>query len=120
MTDTQAHATKTVTVELGANEMLIRIPVVREYESGDWEHSQPGYWYATVREFDLLDETLDEEHAAGVVREIEGGDLYPDGWTVLDRQLTQRFAERREAFEARRFEADGRGLTLHFPPGGAS
>lgn len=101
---------KTVTVELGPNEMLVRIPVVREYESGDWEHSQPGYWYATARVLELVDETLDQEHAADMAFEIEGGDPFPDGFTDLTNQMKERFQGRREAA----MEAAARAKELRF------
>lgn len=106
-----AEPVRPVTVELAANEMLVKLKVDREYEAPDWAGSEPGGWHTNI-DFELVEESLDADHAAGVTFEIEAGALFPDGWTVLERQMSERFEDRRQAVvEAARRTQDVRLVT---------
>lgn len=95
---------RTVTVELGQNELLVRIPVAVGTES-DWEAGYSAE-YATAGPVDIVAETLDDHTAALVGYEIESGDLFPDGVRGLTEALGPVVEDRRAADEAARAARD--------------
>lgn len=103
-----------VVVDLAPNELLIRIPVTLEYESGDWESGHAGYHYATITDFEIIADSLDENTAAHVVSEIESGDLAPDGLNDLFYRLQARFASVHEAWLERGRKAAEMDLSTFF------
>lgn len=84
-------------LEAEPNQLVVRIPVQREYESGDWETSTPGYWYATATEFEVLLDTLETQVAVSFGFEIENGDPFPDGLDALTKQLLKKYEPLLEA-----------------------
>ena len=94
-----------VTVSLSEDEILVVMTAEKDYESGDWEHSLPGYDYVAVRSVNMVAETLTDESAALASFELEGGDLFPDGWCDLPDQMEKGFRERRARFEEKRARA---------------
>lgn len=73
-----------------AHRVLIEFEVVTEYESGDWELSQPGYHYSDLANPQLLGHGLSESELARLVFQIEAvgtlgeADAYDDVDKLID------------------------------------
>ena len=92
-----ALSEKGLLLEAEPNHLIVSIPVVQEYESGDWESCTPGYWYATATQLRVLLDTLEDKVAASFGFEMENGDPFPDGFDSLTKHLLKKYEPQMEA-----------------------
>lgn len=68
--------------------LLVEVEVVREWEDGDWESGQKGYWYAVGGEVSIVRSTLEPHTAADFLHSLTYADGFPEGFeSALAEQL---------------------------------
>lgn len=95
----QAGIDETLAELCPPNHLLLSAEVVREHDPGmntpdAFEHA---YDYAAIRDFVVLTDSLDEQHAGLIVFAAEQADIAPDGLGTLENQISSRFADQAEA-----------------------
>lgn len=98
--------------ELGPDELLVRIPLHIEHDSGNWEGSEPPYDCATAGDFEILADTLSDDIAGMAVHATEQAELFPDGLHSLNTQIVERFAAQRDALEQRARDREAGGFAV--------